>query len=155
MTDIKTSRITPYLWFPGRLKEAVEFYVSLFPNSSLTNLTDVAPGVTTAEFVLDGQRFLAMSSDGSAPMTPGVSFQVDCETQHEVDRYWDALTANGGEEQPCGWLVDKFGVSWQIIPTALGECLGDPDPARAQRAMNAMLGMKKLDIAELLAAREG
>jgi len=155
MTAIESSRITPYLWFPDRLKQAVEFYVSLFPNSSITSMAEVAPGVATAEFVLDGQRLMAMSSEGSAPLTGGVSFFVSCETQHEVDRYWDALTADGGQEQQCGWLVDRFGVSWQIIPTALGECLGDPDPARAQRAMNAMLGMKKLDIAALQAARAG
>lgn len=155
MTAIETSRITPYLWLPGRLREAVEFYVGLFPNSSIASLAEVAPGVATAEFVLDGQRFMAMSSEGSAALTAGVSFFVSCETQQEVDRYWDALTANGGEEQQCGWLTDRFGVSWQIIPTVLAECLGDPERERAQRAMNAMLGMKKLDIAALQAAREG
>lgn len=154
MNAVKLSSITPYLWFPDRLREAAEFYASLFPNSSVTSINEVAPGVATAEFVLDGQRFMAMSSDRTPNFTPAVSFFVSCETQEEVDRYWAALT-DGGEEQQCGWLVDRFGVSWQIIPTALGECLGDPDQERAQRPMNAMLGMKKLDIAALRAAREG
>ncbi|HMO52951.1 MAG TPA: VOC family protein [Tepidiformaceae bacterium] len=152
MSTSITSNITPYLWLPDRLREAVEFYVALFPNSEVKAMNEVAPGVATAEFVLDGQPFLAMSSDRSAPLTPGVSFHVSCQTQDEVDRYWDALTSGGGEEQPCGWLVDRFGVSWQIIPRALSECLGNPDPERAQRAMNAMLGMKKLDISALSAA---
>lgn len=154
MTTLQLSRITPHLWLSERLREAVEFYISLFPNSRIESLNDIAPGVTTAEFVLDGQRFKAMSSQSAAAPTSAVSFFVSCETQDEVDHYWNAL-ADGGEEQTGGWLVDRFGVSWQIIPTAMAECIGDPAPERAQRAMNALLGMKKIDIAALRAAREG
>lgn len=154
MTTVQSSRITPHLWFNGGLREAVEFYTALFPNSRIESLHEVSAGVTTAAFVLDGQRFMAMSSDRAAEFTPAVSFFVNCETQDEVDRYWDALT-DGGEEQVGGWLVDRFGVSWQIIPSAMFECLSDPVPERAQRAMNALLGMRRIDIAALRAAREG
>ncbi len=155
MSDKKgIQSITPYLWFADRLEEAVNFYVSVFPDSKVVNVSDLGGGVSTAVFELRGQEFMALQGGNQYSFTPAVSFFVKCQTQDEVDHYWDKLT-DGGEEQPCGWLVDRYGVSWQVIPDALGECLGDPDPERAQRAMNAMFQMKKIDIAALKAAREG
>ena len=153
-------RITPFLWFNDNAEEAVNLYVSIFKNSkvlSVSRYTEGAPRpagmVMSVTFQLDGQQFMALNGGPEYKFTEAVSFYVACETQAEVDTYWDRLTAGGGEPGPCGWLKDRFGLSWQIVPTALGELLGDPDPKKAQRVMEAMLRMSKLDIKALQAAR--
>ncbi|HET9913521.1 MAG TPA: VOC family protein [Anaerolineales bacterium] len=146
-------KITPYLWFDDQAEEAVNFYTSIFKNSKILNVSrypEGAPGpagkVMVATFELDGQEFTALNGGPQYKFTEAISFLVNCKTQKEVDELWQKLTANGGEEGPCGWLKDKFGVSWQIIPTALGEMLSDPNPSKAQRVMEAMLKMKKIEI---------
>jgi predicted 3-demethylubiquinone-9 3-methyltransferase (glyoxalase superfamily) len=152
-------KITTFLWFDDNAEEAMNLYVSIFKNSRVLNvsrLPEGAPGVagrvTTASFVLEGQEFMALNGGPMFKFTEAISLFVSCETQAEVDELWAKLTADGGQESQCGWLKDKFGLSWQIIPTALGRLLGDKDPARAQRAMQAMLKMKKIDIEGLEAA---
>jgi predicted 3-demethylubiquinone-9 3-methyltransferase (glyoxalase superfamily) len=154
--------ITPCLWFDTEGQEAAELYVSVFPNSRITNTSyygEAGPReagtVLTVEFELDGKPFTALNGGPEFTFTEAVSFQIDCADQDEVDHYWTRLTADGGEEGPCGWLKDRFGLSWQVVPRRLSELLTDPDPGRSQRAMRAMLGMKKLDIAELKRAYEG
>jgi predicted 3-demethylubiquinone-9 3-methyltransferase (glyoxalase superfamily) len=153
-------RITPSLWFDTEAEEAADFYVSVFKNSQVLNVSRYgeagprpAGTVMTVDFELDGQQFIALNGGPEFPFTEAVSLQVNCETQEEVDRYWSVLS-EGGEEGPCGWLKDRYGLSWQIIPVALAELLNDPDAAKAQRAMAAMLQMKKIDIAALQAAAE-
>jgi predicted 3-demethylubiquinone-9 3-methyltransferase (glyoxalase superfamily) len=148
-------KITPFLWFDHEAEEAMNFYVSIFKNSKIISLTRYGEGgpgpageVMTGTFQLEGQEFMALNGGPDHKFTEAISFFVDCKTQEEVDELWNKLT-EGGEEGPCGWLKDKFGVSWQIIPTVLGELLGDPDPARSQRVMQAMLQMKKIDIKAL------
>jgi predicted 3-demethylubiquinone-9 3-methyltransferase (glyoxalase superfamily) len=156
-------KIVPFLWFDDQAEEAAELYTSILPDSRILNVSrygEVAPGETgtvmTVELELLGQRFVALNGGPAhAGFTQAVSFQVPCETQEEVDRLWDALTADGGEESMCGWLKDRFGLSWQITPTALPRLLGDPDRERAERAMAAMMQMRKLDIAELERAADG
>ena len=147
-------KITPFLWFDDQAEEAMNFYVSIFKNSKVLN---VAPGPNgkafTVSFELDGQEFTALNAGPEFKFTEAVSFFVNCEDQQEVDELWEKLTA-GGEESQCGWLKDKYGLSWQIVPTALGRLLGDPDPAKAQRVMQAMLKMRKIDIAGLKQAYE-
>jgi predicted 3-demethylubiquinone-9 3-methyltransferase (glyoxalase superfamily) len=153
------SKISPCLWFDGEAEEAANFYVSLLPDSRINhvqkNVGDSPAGkagsVLVVDFTLAGQRFLALNGGRRFEYTHAISFAVDCANQAEVDRLWDALSDGGSTEQ-CGWLKDRYGVSWQIVPTALGELLGDPDPAKAQRVMQAMLQMIKLDIAGLKAA---
>jgi predicted 3-demethylubiquinone-9 3-methyltransferase (glyoxalase superfamily) len=147
--------ITPFLWFDDQAEEAAQLYTSVFENSKILSVTqygEPGPGkpgsAMTVEFELEGQRFIGLNGGPNYSFTEAVSFQVSCETQEEVDRFWDALT-EGGEEGPCGWLKDRFGLSWQIIPTALPRLLTDPDREKADRAMQAMLQMKKLKIAEL------
>jgi predicted 3-demethylubiquinone-9 3-methyltransferase (glyoxalase superfamily) len=154
-------RITTFLTFDDRAEEAIDFYTSIFENSRVLNSTrygDAGPGpkgaLMSATFELDGQRFMALNGGPSFRFEQGISLFVDCETQEEVDRYWEALS-EGGEKGPCGWLADKFGVSWQIVPRALGEMLSDEDPEKAQRVMNAMLQMSKIEIDELRRAYEG
>jgi predicted 3-demethylubiquinone-9 3-methyltransferase (glyoxalase superfamily) len=154
-------KITPFLWFDAEAEEAATFYASLFPDShvgSVSRYTEAGPGpagtAMTVEFELAGQAFTGLNGGPEFPFTEAVSFQVSCADQAEVDRLWDALT-EGGTESQCGWLKDRYGLSWQLVPTRLPELLGDPDPARAQRAMQAMLGMKKLDVAALEAAADG
>ncbi len=154
-------KITPYLWFDDQAEEAVNFYTSIFKNSRVLNVSrygEAGPGpagsVMTATFELDGQEFMALNGGPQYKFTEAISFLVHCKTQKEVDELWEKLSAEG-EEGPCGWLKDKFGVSWQIIPTALGEMLSDPDPARAQRVMEAMLKMTKIEIPVLKQAYEG
>jgi predicted 3-demethylubiquinone-9 3-methyltransferase (glyoxalase superfamily) len=153
--------ITPNLWFDTQAEEAAEFYCSLFPNSKITNVSHYGDGgpragqVLTVEFVLDGNKFLALNGGPEFTFTEAVSFAVPCADQEEVDHYWNAFTADGGEESQCGWCKDKYGLSWQIVPNRLGELLSDPDPERASRAMQAMLQMQKLDIAELERAAAG
>jgi predicted 3-demethylubiquinone-9 3-methyltransferase (glyoxalase superfamily) len=151
-----TSKIVPHLWFADQAVEAASFYVSLFPDSHVDSVTGVpadtpsrpAGSVSVVEFTLAGQPFMAISAGPLDPFNHAISFVVSCEDQAEVDRLWDALSAGGTIEQ-CGWLKDRYGVSWQIVPTVLGEMMKDPDRGRAGRAMEAMLQMKKLDIARL------
>ena len=153
------SKIAPCLWFDGEAEEAARFYVSLLPNSRIDhvqkNVTDSPAGkagsVLIVKFTLAGQGFLALNGGTRFEYTPAISFQVDCADQAEVDRLWDGLSAGGAVER-CGWLRDRYGVSWQIVPSVLPQLLGDPDPANAQRVMQAMLQMVKLDIAGLQAA---
>jgi predicted 3-demethylubiquinone-9 3-methyltransferase (glyoxalase superfamily) len=142
------------LWFRSEAEEAASFYVSLFPSSRVVNVMRGGGAVVAVEFLLDGRSFLALNGRREAGFTDAVSFAVPCESQAEVDRYWDALV-RGGEEGQCGWLTDRFGVSWQVVPNELVALLGDPDPAKAGRAMQAMLGMRKLDIDAIRRARDG
>lgn len=143
-------KVTPFLMFASGAREAAEFYVSVFPDGQL--LAGGGPGVT---FEVGGQRFEAFDGGSHFSFSEGTSFHIRCETQDEVDHYWDRLREGGGEESMCGWLKDRYGVSWQVVPTVLSRLLSDPDPDRAQRAMQAMLGMQKLDIAALEAAADG
>jgi predicted 3-demethylubiquinone-9 3-methyltransferase (glyoxalase superfamily) len=150
--------ITPSLWFDNNLEEAARFYTSVFPNShieALNRCTEAGPGeagaVMSASFVLDGTRFFAINGGPQFAFSEAVSFLVSCEDQDEVDYYWDRLT-DGGAESQCGWCKDRFGLSWQIVPQRLFELLGDPDPARATTATEAMLRMSKIVIADLEAA---
>jgi predicted 3-demethylubiquinone-9 3-methyltransferase (glyoxalase superfamily) len=157
------SKVSPCLWFDGEAEQAAQFYVSLLPNSKIEtvqkNSADGPAGkagsVLVVEFTLAGQRFMALNGGMRFEYTPAVSFKIDCADQAEVDHLWDALSANGGKAERCGWLRDRFGVSWQIVPSALGKYLGGTDPAGARRAMQAMLGMVKLDIEGLRRAYEG
>ena len=157
------SKITPCLWFDGEAEEAANFYVSLLPDSKIEtvqrNSVDSPGGkagtVLVVEFTLGGQRFMALNGGMRFEYTHAVSFKIDCVDQAEVDRLWDALLANGGQAERCGWLKDRYGLSWQIVPSALPKYLGGADRAGAQRAMKAMLGMVKLDIAALKRAYEG
>jgi len=153
-------RITPNLWFDTQGLEAAEFYVSVFPDSKITNVTHYgeagprpAGDVMTVDFVLDGQEFTAINGGPEFTFDEAVSFLITCEDQDEVDHYWSRLT-EGGQEVQCGWLRDRYGLAWQVSPVALDELLSDPDPGRSQRAMKAMLGMKKLDVAALRAAAD-
>jgi predicted 3-demethylubiquinone-9 3-methyltransferase (glyoxalase superfamily) len=156
--DMPTQKITPFLWFDHQAEEAATFYTSVFKNSKIESVTrygDAGPGpkdsVMTIAFELDGQKFVALNGGPQYQFNPAISFVVNCETQQEVDKYWEKLTA-GGKEIQCGWLVDKYGVSWQVVPQALVQMLGDKDPARSQRVVKAMFRMKKIDIADLKAA---
>jgi predicted 3-demethylubiquinone-9 3-methyltransferase (glyoxalase superfamily) len=157
------SKISPCLWFDGEAEEAAKLYVSLLPDSRIEkvqkNPVDGPAGkagtVLVVEFTLSGQRFMALNGGTRFEYTHAVSFKIDCADQAEVDHLWDALCSNGGQAERCGWLRDRYGVFWQIVPTALPQYLGGSDPAGAQRAMAAMLGMVKLDIAGLKRAYEG
>jgi predicted 3-demethylubiquinone-9 3-methyltransferase (glyoxalase superfamily) len=148
-------KITPCLWFDSDGEEAAAFYTGIFENSRILHVSHYGSAgprpegmVMTVNFELDGQEFVALNGGPEFTFDEAISFQVNCESQDEIDRFWTKLSA-GGEEGPCGWLKDKFGVSWQIVPTMMDELIRDPDPERSQRAMKAMLAMKKLDIAEL------
>ena len=148
-------KITPCLWFDTEGEEAARLYTSVFPSSKIGSIARYGSAgprpegtVMTVSFELGGQEFLALNGGPEYTFSEAISFQVFCETQEEVDAYWSKLS-KGGEEGPCGWLKDRFGVSWQIVPTALPRLLGDPDAERSQRVMQAMLGMKKIEIAEL------
>jgi len=154
-------KITPNLWFDDEAEEAAGFYISVFENSrtvNVTHYTEAGPRaagmVMTVEFELDGQRFVAINGGPQFTFDEAVSFQIDCETQDEVDHYWERLS-EGGEEGPCGWLKDRYGLSWQVVPAGMEELFADPDPERAKRAMQAMLEMGKLDIAALRSAADG
>jgi predicted 3-demethylubiquinone-9 3-methyltransferase (glyoxalase superfamily) len=154
-------KITPNLWFDTQAEDAASFYVEVFKNSRIVGTTrynDAGPReagmVMTVEFELDGQRFVGINGGPEFTFDEAVSFAIMCEDQDEVDYYWEKLT-DGGEEGPCGWLKDRFGLSWQVVPTGMEEMLNDPDPARAQRAMQAMLGMRKIDVAGLRSAADG
>ena len=153
--------LTPCLWFDTEGEEAAEFYTSIFPNSSILEISrygDAGPReegtVMTVEFELDGQKFLALNGGPEFTFSEAISFQVSCRDQAEVDDYWSRLS-DGGEEGPCGWLKDRFGVSWQIVPTALPKLLQNPDREISQRVMRAMLKMKKIQIGELERAAAG
>jgi predicted 3-demethylubiquinone-9 3-methyltransferase (glyoxalase superfamily) len=152
------SKITPFLWFDSNLSEVVKFYTSIFKNHKVSNIVtydDVSEGpvdeVTTATFELEGQKFMALNGGPMFKFTEAVSFFVNCTSQQEVDYYWEKLS-EGGETSRCGWLKDRYGLSWQIIPDNLGRLLGNKDPQKAKKAMDAMLKMEKLDIATLEAA---
>ncbi len=153
--------LTPCLWFDTEAEEAANFYLTVFPRSRITGVTHYgeagprpADMVLTVEFELDGNPFTALNGGPEFRFTEAVSFQIDCADQAEVDRYWDALTADGGEESMCGWLKDKYGLSWQVVPRRLVELLSDPDPGRAQRVMAAMMPMRRLVVADLEAAAD-
>jgi predicted 3-demethylubiquinone-9 3-methyltransferase (glyoxalase superfamily) len=155
-------KVVPFLWFDEKAEEAAEFYVSLLPDSKVEDVThygEEPPGwkgkVMTVSFRLAGQPFIALNGGPSNALTEAFSILVHCEDQEEVDELWDKLTANGGEPGPCGWLKDRFGVSWQIVPTRLFELIGDPDREKAARATHAMLQMGKIDIAGLERAAAG
>jgi predicted 3-demethylubiquinone-9 3-methyltransferase (glyoxalase superfamily) len=155
-------KVVPFLWFAEKAEEAAEFYVSLLPDSKVENLSyygDEPAGmkgkVMTVSFRLAGQPFIALNGGPGQALTDAFSILVNCEDQEEVDELWDKLTADGGEPGPCGWLKDRFGVSWQIIPTRLFELMGDPDAEKAARATHAMLQMGKIDIAGLERAYAG
>jgi predicted 3-demethylubiquinone-9 3-methyltransferase (glyoxalase superfamily) len=154
-------KIIPFLWFDGKAEEAMNFYVSIFKDSKVVNVSrygDAGPGtkgsVMSATFQLNGQQFYALNGGPHFTFTPAISFFVNCETQEEVDELWEKLSA-GGEKSQCGWLKDKYGLSWQIIPTILGRLLQDKDPEKSKRVMNAMLQMTKIDIARLQQAYNG
>jgi predicted 3-demethylubiquinone-9 3-methyltransferase (glyoxalase superfamily) len=157
------SKVSPCLWFNGEAEEAAKFYVSLLPDSRIEkvqkNTIDSPSGkagsVLVVDFTLAGQRFMALNGGVKMEYTHAISFKIDCADQVEVDRLWDALLANGGRAEQCGWVRDRYDVAWQIVPTALTKYLGGPDAAGAQRAMQAMLGMVKLDIEGLRKAYEG
>jgi predicted 3-demethylubiquinone-9 3-methyltransferase (glyoxalase superfamily) len=144
------AKVAPFLWFVGNMKEAVDFYVSVFKSARVLEMSAMS-----ARFELLGREFLALNAHAHQPFTEAISFFVEVEHQDEVDYYWRALTEDGGQEQRCGWLKDKFGVSWQVIPKALGRYLSDKDRAKAERAMQAMLKMKKIVIADLDRAYAG
>ena len=156
-------KIRPCLWFDKDAEEAARFYVSLFPNSRIESTDRSAADnpstrkdeVITVEFSLDGRSFLALNGGPEFKFSEAISLQIDCADQAEVDRYWDALIEGGGEHSMCGWLKDRFGLSWQVIPRRLPEMLASPDRAAAERAMQAMLGMTKLDLAQLESAFRG
>jgi predicted 3-demethylubiquinone-9 3-methyltransferase (glyoxalase superfamily) len=155
------TNITPCLWFDTEGEEAAEFYTSIFPNSRITHVARygeagprAAGTAMTVSFELDGKQFVALNGGPEFSFSEAISFQVDCRSQDEVDDYWSRLSA-GGEEGPCGWLKDRYGLSWQIIPSRLTELLADPDPETSQRVMAAMLQMKKIEIAQLEEAAAG
>lgn len=153
-------KITPCLWFDTQAEDAATFYTDVFENSRVVQVSHYGSAgprpegmVMVVNFVLDGQEFVALNGGPEFTFDEAISFQVNCESQDEVDRFW-ALLSEGGEEGPCGWLKDRFGVSWQIVPTVLNQLISDPDPGTSQRVMKAMLGMGKLDIAELRRAAD-
>ena len=161
----RMQKITPCLWFDNQAEEAANFYTSIFKNSKTVNVTRYGEAgaevsgrskgtVMTVTFELEGQEFIALNGGPQFKLTEAISFSVDCKTQEEVDELWEKLS-EGGEDGPCGWLKDKFGLSWQINPTVLGEMLSDPNPAKSEQVMRAMLKMKKIDIASLQQAYEG
>jgi predicted 3-demethylubiquinone-9 3-methyltransferase (glyoxalase superfamily) len=162
MAKVSTTKIVPHLWFPDRVEEAARFYVSLFPDSRIESVTPIpadtpsgpAGSVSVVEFTLAGQAFMAIGAGPLDPFNHAVSFLVNCDDQAEIDRLWDALCAGGTPEQ-CGWVRDRYGLVWQISARILGELMSDPDRKRAGRVMQAMLGMKKIDIAGLKRAAEG
>ncbi|PKL08573.1 MAG: hypothetical protein CVV51_08215 [Spirochaetae bacterium HGW-Spirochaetae-7] len=154
-------RISPFLWFDTQAFEAASSYVSIFSGSRIVSVSHYAEGspmpagsVMTVEFELEGQRFIALNGGPQFSFTEAISFSVDCDTQEEVDHYWDSLS-EGGEPVQCGWLKDRYGLSWQIVPNILGTLLGDPDPVKAARVMKAMLAMAKIEIAVLKRAYDG
>jgi predicted 3-demethylubiquinone-9 3-methyltransferase (glyoxalase superfamily) len=154
--NFKMKKITPFLWFDSQAEEAMNFYVSLFKNSKVNSVSRGPDGKAfTVAFELDGQEFMGMNAGPQFKFNEAVSMSVNCEDQTEVDYFWNALTADGGEESMCSWCKDKYGLSWQIVPKQLGELMGDPDPEKSQRVMDAMLKMKKIIVADLQKAHDG
>lgn len=147
--------ITPFLWYDNQAEDAMALYTSIFKNAKVISVNKAQGRTISVSFELDGQRFTALNGGPHYKFSEATSFFVGCTTQQEIDHYWTKLTADGGEPGRCGWLKDKFGVSWQIVPNALGEMLGDKDPARGQRVLSAMLQMKKLDLGQLQNAYDG
>jgi predicted 3-demethylubiquinone-9 3-methyltransferase (glyoxalase superfamily) len=159
---VTTPSVTTFLWFNHNAEVAAEFYTSLFPNSRITKVARWGEGgpapkgsVMTVAFELAGQTFTALNGGPHYKLTPAVSLVVSCNTQDEIDRYWDALLADGGKPSKCGWLEDRFDLSWQIVPAAIGDLMGDPDPVKAGRVGQALMKMQKLDLAELQRAHRG
>ena len=150
------NKITPFLWFDSQAEEAMNFYVSLFKNSRVLSVNRAPDGTTMmVSFDLDGQEFMGLNAGPRFKFTEAISFYVDCKTQEEVDELWTKLSSDGGEESRCGWVKDKFGLWWQIVPTVLGELMGDPDPEKAKRVMDAMLQMDKIEVQALQRAYQG
>jgi predicted 3-demethylubiquinone-9 3-methyltransferase (glyoxalase superfamily) len=150
-----SQKVTPFLWLPGRLEEAVEFYTSVFPDGEVIDRTVQDGELFIATFRIGGVEFSAMNAPGGPPFSEALSLSILCDDQAEVDRYWDALLAGGGRESKCGWLADRFGVSWQVVPKRLLELQADPNPERRRRAVAEMLTQVKLDIAALERAADG
>ena len=146
-----SQKITPFLWFNNQAEEAAKFYTSVFKNSRITAIS--VPMVVT--FQLEGQEFMALNGGPMYKFTPAISFMVHCDTQQEIDELWEKLTSDGGQEVECGWLTDKYGLSWQIVPVVFGKMVQDKDPAKVQRVMQAMMQMKKMDIQKLEEAYAG
>jgi predicted 3-demethylubiquinone-9 3-methyltransferase (glyoxalase superfamily) len=147
--------ITPFLWFDTQAEEAMNFYASVFKNSKVHSVNKMQGKVLSVQFELEGQPFMALNGGPMFTFNESVSFFVSCDSQQEIDELWAKLTSGGGSESRCGWLKDRFGLSWQIVPTSLGKMLGDRDPARAKRVADAMLAMNKLDISVLQQAYDG
>jgi len=145
-----SQKITPFLWFENQAEEAAKFYTSVFKNSRINS---ISPTVVT--FQIEGMDFMALNGGPIYKFTPAISFMVHCDTQAEIDDLWEKLTSNGGKEVECGWLTDKYGLSWQIIPVVFGKMMGDKDPAKVNRTMQAMMKMKKMDIQKLQEAFAG
>ena len=155
-------KITPFLWFDNQAEDAAKFYISVFKDAKIKNISrygDAGPGpkgsVMTVQFELNGQEFVALNGGPQFKFDEAISFVINCGSQEEVDSFWEKLTADGGEESMCGWLTDKFGLSWQVVPRVLIEMLQDKDPAKSQRVMQAVMQMRKLDIAKVKEAFEG
>lgn len=149
------NKVTPFLWFDNNVGEAMDFYKTVFKDYKETMRQMMPDGkVMTASFSLNGQDFMAMNAGPQFKFTEAISFYIDCENQEDVDYYWNALLADGGEESQCGWLKDKFGLSWQVVPKQLGQCLGNSDPVKAKKAMEAMMQMHKIIVADLEKAVE-
>jgi predicted 3-demethylubiquinone-9 3-methyltransferase (glyoxalase superfamily) len=158
---VSVQKITPFLWYDHQAEDAANFYVAIFPNSKIVKVSRYGEGgpgpagtAMTVEFQLEGQTFIALNGGPHFKFTEAVSFVVNCQDQKEVDFYWDRLSAGGGEVQ-CGWLKDKFGLSWQVVPAALGKLMSSPDPERSKRVVKAFMAMKKLDIQTLQQAYDG
>jgi predicted 3-demethylubiquinone-9 3-methyltransferase (glyoxalase superfamily) len=149
------NKLTPFLWFDDQLEEAMTFYVGLFPDGEIIDAQKFGDQVMTGRWRMAGLEFAGMNAGPQFPFTEAFSVWVDCEDQAEVDHYWDALLADGGEESQCGWLKDRFGLSWQVIPRRLPELMTDPDPARAKRVMDEMLTQRKIIVADLERAADG
>jgi predicted 3-demethylubiquinone-9 3-methyltransferase (glyoxalase superfamily) len=163
MSKSPIPKIVPHLWYATQAAEAAQFYATVFPNSRVDRVTSLpaespsgpAGSVDVVEFTLFGQSFMAISAGPHAEFNDAVSFLVNCDSQAEIDRYWNALLENGGRPQACGWIIDKYGLRWQIVPTALGEMITDPDQAKAKRVAEEMLKQVKFDVAKLEAAYRG
>jgi predicted 3-demethylubiquinone-9 3-methyltransferase (glyoxalase superfamily) len=155
MPQLQQPKITPFLWFDSEAEDAAKMYTSIFENSRITDTSRAGDRVMSVTFELSGQRLMALNGGPHYQLTPAFSLFVSVESQAELDRTWDALLAGGGKPTRCGWLVDRYGLSWQVIPTTLTKLMSDPDPGRAGRAVQAMMGMIKLDIAELERAAAG
>jgi predicted 3-demethylubiquinone-9 3-methyltransferase (glyoxalase superfamily) len=163
MSKSPTQKIVPHLWYTKEAEEAARHYASIFPDSSVDRVVTMPaespsgpPGsVSVVEFTLFGQAFMAISAGPHDAFNDAISFMVNCDTQAELDRYWNAILEHGGKPQACGWIIDRYGVRWQIVPTVLGTLMADPDPVKARRASEEMLRQVKLDIARLQAAYEG